>query len=202
MLRADVQMSFFRRFLWIAIGCMFGIAWCVFDAQVTYPRKLVIAEAYESLPDTEERAAEWTQLAEQNGWSTDRPSKSSGEIESQILNQYIMIVICVAMGCLMLLRWYLPRGSWIEGDQIQFADSRGRRVVLDELEGMDLSRWEEKGIAVLRFSGVQGARKFVLDDFKYDHEVIGQLLEIAKEKLHTFQSVAEAAESTNDGNDR
>jgi cell division protein FtsL len=201
MLRADVQTSFFRRFLWIAIACVVGIAWCVFDAQVTYPKKQVIAEAYESLADTEDRDAEWTQLAEQNGWSTDKPSKSSAEVQAQIFNQYIMIAICGVVGCLMLLKWYLPRGSWIEGNETQFTDSRGRRVVLDELEGMDLSRWEEKGIAVLRFSGDQGASKFVLDDFKYDQEVTDQLLEIAKEKLHTLQSAAETAESGDDGNE-
>ena len=55
MLRADVQASFFRSYLWIAVACVLGIAWCVFDTQVTYPGKQVIAEAYESLPDTVER---------------------------------------------------------------------------------------------------------------------------------------------------
>ena len=164
MIRADVQTSFFRRFLWIAIACVLGIAWCVFDSQVTYPNKQVIAAAYESLPDTEEREAEWVQLAEQNGWSTDTPSKSSQEIQGQIVNQYIMIVICVLVGGLMLLKWFLPRGSWIEGDETQFRNSRGKNAFLDEIKGMDLSRWEEKGIAVLRFSGDRGSRKFVLDD--------------------------------------
>ncbi|MDG2220279.1 MAG: hypothetical protein P8L85_02805 [Rubripirellula sp.] len=200
MLRADVQTSFFRRFLWIAIASVLGIAWCAFDAKVTYPKKKVIAEAYESLSDSEEREAEWTKLAEQNGWSADKPSKSSAEIDGQIINQYIMIVICVVVGCLMLLKWYLPRGSWIEGDETQFNNSSGKTVFLDEIEGMDVSRWEEKGIAVLRFSGGRGARKFVLDDFKYDQEATDKLLEIAKEKLYALQSGNETHESNDEGN--
>lgn len=76
MLRADVQSSFFRRYLWIAVACVVVIGWCGFDIQVTYPGKQVIAEAYESLPDTIEREGTWVQLAEENGWSTDTPTNS------------------------------------------------------------------------------------------------------------------------------
>ena len=198
MLRADVQASFFRSYLWIAVACVLGIAWCVFDTQVTYPGKQVIAEAYESLPDTVERGVIWIQLAEENGWSTNTPSKSSAEIKGQVINQYIMIVICVVVGFVMLLMWLSSRRLWIEGDETQFKNSRGKSVFLEELQSIDISQWEEKGIAVLRCSGDRGRRKFVLDNFKFDQQVTDQLLEIAKEKLHVLQSVGESLEPQND----
>jgi hypothetical protein len=185
MIRADVQMSYFRKFLWIALACVGGIAWCAYDVWITYPRKLEIASAYESIhaSDTEESGEEWEHMAEKNGWPLAPPGKSSQEIQGMITNQYLMIVACVLVGGSMLLRWFLARGSWIEGDETQFRNSRGKTVSLDALVSIDVSRWEEKGIAVLRFGSGWKSRKFVLDDFKYDQEATGKLLEIAKARL-------------------
>ncbi len=198
MLRADVQASFFRRYLWIAVACVGCIGWCVFDIQVTYPGKLVIVEAYESLPDTLEREGTWIQLAEEKGWSTDTPAKSSSEIKGQVLNQYIMIVISGVVGFVMLLTWILSRRLWIEGDETQFSNSRGKTVFLDELQSIDVSQWEEKGIAVLRFNGDKGRGRFVLDSFKFNQQVTEQLFEIAREKLYVTQSGGESLEPHND----
>ncbi len=198
MIRAGVQSSFFRRYLWIAIACVGCICWCVFDIQVTYPGKQVIAEAYESLPDTIERGGAWVKLAEENGWSTDTPTKSSLEIKGQVINQYVMIVISGMVGVVMLLIWFFSRRLWIEGDETHFNNSRGKTVFLDELQSIDVSRWEEKGIAVLRFSGEKGKAKFVLDDFKFNQEVTDQLFEIAREKLYGLQSGGESLEPHND----
>ena len=198
MLRADAQASFFRRYLWIAVACVGCICWCVFDIQVTYPGKLVIVEAYESLPDTLEREGTWIQLAEEKGWSTDTPTKSSLEIKGQVLNQYIMIVISGVVGFVMLLTWILSRRLWIEGDETQFSNSRGKTVFLDELQSIDVSQWEEKGIAVLRFNGDKGRGRFVLDSFKFNQQVTEQLFEIAREKLYVTQSGGESLEPHND----
>ena len=198
MLRADVQASFFRRYLWIAVACVGCIGWCVFDIQVTYPGKLVIVEAYESLPDTLKREGTWIQLAEEKGWSTDTPAKSSSEIKGQVLNQYIMIVISGVVGFVMLLTWILSRRLWIEGDETQFSNSRGKTVFLDELQSIDVSQWEEKGIAVLRFNGDKGRGRFVLDSFKFNQQVTEQLFEIAREKLYVTQSGGESLEPHND----
>lgn len=183
MIRANVQASYFRKFLWIAIACVVGIAWCAYDAWVTYPAKLEIAEAYESIAETDEGLEQWTQMAEENNWAPEAPRESSQKIQSLIHNQYLMIICFTLVGGFMFLKWYLPRGSWIEGDETHFQNSRGRRVSLDALVRIDTSRWEEKGIAVLHFNAGWKSRKFVLDDFKYDQEATGKLLEIAKEKL-------------------
>jgi len=188
MIRADVQMSYFRKFLWIAIACVAGIGWCAFDAWVTYPKKMEIAKAFESLPDTDEGLEQWTQLAEKNGWSPQVPSKSSQEVQGLVNNQYLMILCLTVVGMFMFLKWYLPRGSWIEGDENHFQNSRGKRVDLDSLVSIDTTRWEEKGIAVLRFNAGWRSRKFVLDDFKYDEEATGKLLEIAKQKILELRS--------------
>jgi hypothetical protein len=188
MIRADVHMPYFRKFLWIAAGCVVGVAWCSYDAWVTYPRKLEIAEAFESFPETEEGQQQWAQRAEESGWSQAAPSKSTAEIESLIFTQHLMIVGFVAVGCIMFLKWFMARGSWIEGDETEFKNSKGRHVALDDLVSIDRRKWEENGIAVLRFKSGGRSGKFVLDDFKYDEHATGRLLEIAEERLAEQQS--------------
>ena len=82
MIRAEVDLSFFRRFLWIAIGCVLGTAWCLLDAWVTYPRKLVIAESYESFPQTDAGLEQWQAVSEKNGWLAEPPEKTASELRA------------------------------------------------------------------------------------------------------------------------
>ena len=186
MIRAEVDLSFFRRFLWITIACLVGTGWCLFDAQVTYPRKLKIAQSYESFPQTAEGTRQWEQEAKNKGWMPDAPEKSSGELEVSILNQYIFIAVCLSVGLVMFFKWYLPRGSWIEGTDSEIRDSRGRTFSLNSLVEIDRHRWEEKGIAVLRFNHEGRKQKFILDDFKYQREAAGKILELAERKLESL----------------
>ena len=85
MIRADVDLSFFRRFLWIAIACLIGTGWCLLDALVTYPRKLEISQVYESFPQTTAGAEQWEDEAQKRGWLAEAPEKSAHELEALIL---------------------------------------------------------------------------------------------------------------------
>ncbi len=86
----------------------------------------------------------------------------------------------------MFFKWYLPRGSWIEGTDDEIRDSRGRTFSLNSLVEIDRHRWEEKGIAVLRFNHEGRKQKFILDDFKYQREAAGKILELAERKLESL----------------
>ena len=186
MIRAEADTSFFRRFLWIAMACALGIAWCLFDALVTYPKKLQIALLYESYPQTEEGLQAWDSDASSRGWLTDAPEKTAHEIEALILNQYILMGGCIILGLLMLWKWYRPRGSWIECHENLIRDSYGRSVSLDSIVGIDRRRWEQKGIAVLHFLKDGKPSKFILDDFKYKREPMGEIMECAENQLQAL----------------
>lgn len=186
MIRANVDLSFFRRFLWIAIACVIGTGWCLLDALVTYPRKLEISEVYESFPQTEVGLGQWEAEAQKRGWVAEAPEKTSHELEALILNQYILMAGCMVVGGIMFLKWYLPRGSWVEGNDEKIQDSRGKEVKLIHLVGIDKRRWEQKGIAVLHFSEKGRSSKYILDDFKFHRETIGQILELAEARLQTI----------------
>ncbi|MCH1495587.1 MAG: hypothetical protein L7U72_10165 [Rubripirellula sp.] len=186
MIRADVELTFFRRFLWIAIACVIGTGWCLLDALVTYPRKLEISQVYESFPQTTAGTEQWEEEAQKRGWLAEAPEKSAHELEALILNQYILMAGCVVVGFVMFLKWYLPRGSWIEGDEETIRDSHGKEHLLAQLVGIDKRRWEQKGIAVLHFRDKDRTSKFILDDFKYNRENMGKILSFAEAKLQTI----------------
>ena len=198
MIRADVHMPYFRKFLWLAGACVAGIAWCAFDAWVTYPAKLEISEAYESFPNTDEGRDQWTEHAQARGWSDAVPQKSSVEYRGLIHTQYGLMVAGFLVGGFMFLKWFRARGSWIEGDETQLSNSRGKQVPLNALVSIDKTNWEEKGIAVLRFKSGWKSQKFVLDDFKYDREATGKLLVIAEEALTNQRSDNEVFDSQQD----
>lgn len=168
------------------MACVIGTGWCLLDALVTYPRKLEIAEVYESYPQTEEGIAQWESDAVERGWLPIPPEKASHELEALILNQYILMAGCIVVGVIMFAKWYLPRGTWIEGDENQVGDSQGRCFPLESLIGIDRRRWEQKGIAVLHFQQDSGKTKFILDDFKYSREATGKILNHAESKLQAI----------------
>ncbi len=183
MIRAEALPEYYRRFLWISIASAAAISWCIFDAQVTYPKKLAIAETYESFPQTEEGKRQWQQTAIEKGWSATIPTKSSAEVTSLIANQYILSGVAFLIGLVMFLKWYLPRGSWIEGSDKLVRNSFGSEFELDHLTGLDKRRWSEKGIAVLHFNTDGRNKRFVIDDFKYQREETGKILKYAEEKI-------------------
>ena len=186
MIRAETEPSFFRRFLWIAIACVAGTGWCLMDALVTYPRKLEIATVFESYPQTEDGKQGWEAEASERDWLATPPDKSTQELEALILNQYILMAGCVVVGLIMFLKWFLPRGSWIEGDENEVRSSRGKSHQLQSLVGIDRRKWESKGIAVLHFSHDGARAKFILDDFKYNREATGKILKLAEGKLQSL----------------
>ena len=82
MIRADVYQPFFRKFLWVSLACTAFGGWCLYDGLIAYPKKLTIAEAYESLPE-EGRSDAWKELAGEKGWPTKTPSKTAKDIQAQ-----------------------------------------------------------------------------------------------------------------------
>lgn len=182
MIRADVHKPFFRKFLWVALGCTAFAGWCLYDGLVAYPKKLTIAEAYESLPEAGRREA-WKDMAEQKGWPTITPPKSAEDVRHDIGSQFMMAVLCGLFGIPALLKWMSGQGTWIEGDEQIIRNSKGQEVPIDAIKRIDKRKWDAKGIAKIHYEVDGRKMKFVMDDFKYDREPMGQLMRYAEAHL-------------------
>ncbi|MEO1615165.1 MAG: hypothetical protein AAFV88_04905 [Planctomycetota bacterium] len=197
MIRANVHQPFFRKFLWVFLGCTAFACWCLYDGLVAYPKKLTIAEAYEELPEEGRREA-WKELAAEKGWPTITPAKTAEDVSHDIGSQFMMVVLCSLVGIPALLMFMSGQGTWVEGDESVIRNSKGKEVPIESITKIDKRKWESKGIAKIHFEVDGKANKFVLDDFKYDREPMGQLLRFAEADLTEEQLVGDYLERDKD----
>jgi hypothetical protein len=181
-IRADYDPRFFRRFLWIGLGCLAFTGWCFYDALVKYPHELkraavywIPAEGNNGEPTGMEREA-WRTAVRENNWSTADPPDKTDEIRNKIQSQYFYAGICLLIAIPCLLKWLLAKGTWVEADESALTTNFGPSFRFDEIEHIDKTRWEKKGIARIYYSTAGNKKSFAFDDFKYLREPMGKIL--------------------------
>jgi hypothetical protein len=197
MIRAEVHQPFFRKFLYVFLGCIAFAGWCLYDGLVAYPKKLTQAEAYQALPDDGRQDA-WRELAAEKGWPTLTPSKSPEEIRHDIGSQFMMAVLCGLLGIPALMMFMSGQGTWLEGDATVIRNSKGQEVPVDAITQIDKRKWEAKGIAKLYYQVDGKTKKFVMDDFKYQREPMGQLMRYAEAQLSEEDVIGDDLERDKD----
>ena len=186
MIRAEVHQPYFRKFLFVFLGCTAFAMWCLYDCLVGYPRKLTQAEAYAQLPE-EGRQKAWRELATEKGWPTITPAKSPEDIRHDIGSQFMMVFLCGLFAVPTLLMFMSGQGTWVEGDETLIRNSKGQEVPIAAITRIDKRKWQDKGIAKLYYEVDGKTKKFVMDDFKYKREPMGQLMRFAEAHLSPEQ---------------
>lgn len=194
MIRADVDSSFFRRYLWIGIGCLAYALWCLYDGFIAYPSQLERAAAFEAIPDGAKRIDTWIALASKNGWPERIPLKSADELAGMISGQMFYATICILISGIALFSWFRSRGTWIEGDESKLRHCRGQEVPIDAITKIDKRKWAKKGIAKVTYNDGGRNRRFVLDDFKYHTASVRKLLAFAEANLEADQVTGDQLE--------
>ncbi|PAY17219.1 hypothetical protein CKO51_22390 [Rhodopirellula sp. SM50] len=182
MIRAQVHQPFFRKFLYVFLGCTAFAGWCLYDGLIKYPKHLTIAEAYEGLPEEGRREA-WKELAAEKGWPTITPSKTANDIRHDISSQFMMVILCSLFAIPALMMFMSGQGTWVEGDETVIRNSKGQEVPIDAITKIDKRKWDAKGIAKIHYEVDGKKKKFVMDDFKYEREPMGQLMKFAEANL-------------------
>ncbi len=196
MQRADYVKSYFLRFLWVSLACAAFTLWCCYDAFVTYPKKGKVSAAFEAVEaKMKEEEMEmirlpeqWEKVATKNGWSATMPSKTSEDIRADIGKQYFMMVLCGLVGIPAFIKWCSAHGTWVEGDAELIRNSAGQELKISEITKIDKRKWEEKGIAYIHYlKDGKRKKKFLMDDFKFEPETMGQLMQFAEAGLKPDQ---------------
>lgn len=215
--RADYDPDFFKRFLYLSLGCLFFGSWFLFDAVKTYPKELKRAEAYwvevgpkrddghEEYEPLEE--AEWLRIADENGWSTKPPKVKPDEQRQKTGGQYFYAALCLVVSVPCLLKWYLPRGSWIEGTDTELKTSWGTEFAYSDIQQINKKKWQEKGVAKIKYNRNGRTATLVFDDYKYLQEPMSrimvameaglsdeQIVGAEREEIRLARKKAEAAE--------
>jgi hypothetical protein len=197
MIRADVHQPYFRKFLFVFLGCTAFALWFLYDGLIGYPHQLTMAEAYEALPEAGRQDA-WKELAAENGWPTRTPAKSAEDIRHDIGGQFMMAVLCGVFAIPTLMMFMSGQGTWVEGDETVIRNSKGQEVPIAAITKIDKRKWQDKGIAKIYYEVDGKTKKFVMDDFKYKREPMGQLLRYAEAGLTDQQIVGDYLEREKD----
>lgn len=196
-LRAENNPKFYRRFVWLGVGALGFMVWCLYDARVTYPAQKLRSEGL--LKVAEETLAK-TQLEELTGNAhgladvyqrvlkryADLPGlKEAYEAKAaeegwpatpykklrgdgDILGNYIMAVAAGLAGVWFLFTVWRVTGRWFELGADGITTRWGERFTLDRVTTIDKKLWRDKGIAKLRYKDEAGRqRTFVVDNYKY-----------------------------------
>ena len=179
--RANHDPKFFRRYLFIAVGCLAFAGWCFYDALIGYPADFERAYTYwqESTASKNYEGMErskWREITAEKGWPTEAPKKPD-EIKKSINQQYMMAICCIVIGIPCLLLWFKSRGSWVEGDGQTLTTHKGLSIPYSSIKKLNKTKWEKKGITIIHYDSQGSAKKFAFDDFKYDRAPMGEILE-------------------------
>ena len=186
-IRADADIKFLRKYLFIAFACFAFAAYCLVDGIVLAPNKMARTEKYAELSHIEdgtERSQKWQEICEAENWSFGIPEKTPAELRTYIVWQYVMAAGCIFIVGLPMTIWYFRnKGRWVEADEKSIRGSWGPEVQFSSIEKLDKKKWKKKGIAQLFYNQGGATKKFVLDDFKFSRKPMGEIMELVEANL-------------------
>jgi len=189
-----VDKWYFKRMGLLTLMLSAFVLWFLYDAYIGYPKQNVKAEkkeffdagatAHDEWKTSEQPIEVWLATAEKEGypiqdngepqtWASyssknglkDNPKKHNAD---DILQQkrwaggFGLGALAVAVTVL------LNRNKKIEADADSWTDPGGNRISFDSIYEIDKRKWDNKGLAYLRYRDESGAeKKATLDDLKY-----------------------------------
>ena len=184
------------------VGIFFCL-YCIYDGVVAYPAEAIrhgefIKKAEEIYADPDfvkqreqnpilarEKIEEsWAAFAEERDWPTKLPKERS---DLDILGQFGMAGAAFAIAIPFLFILIRSRRRWMEADENGLRTSWGPEGQFDEIDVLDKKKWQDKGIAYVRFG--KDRKKITLDDMKFDRDATEQILQIVEDNISPEQIV-------------
>ncbi len=188
-LRAEVNPKFKYKFLLIGLIALAVGLYHFIDPIFVYPGMRPSSEAYATLQtqlkgDDGALQRQWAAMTEANGWSEGIPKYKPQELATNTVYSYFIGVLFTFIAGLPCL-WTFVRclGQWIEIDGDGLTNAKGQNVSFDQIEKIDKTKWEKKGIVKLVYSDGGSEKSFVIDDLKFDREISDRILELVEEKV-------------------
>jgi len=174
----------------VAFGC-----WSLYDWKIAYPQKQVRYEAFMQLKaDNPDASTEqlWLEYAPTQGWSTKVPT---GKTPQDIFTQLIMALITLPIGLFFTAKFLIESRHWVAMDDQGVTANGGRVAPWDSMTGLDKTKWQRKGIALLSYDDGGRTRTILLDDFKADRQAIKTIVTAVDMRLNPEEAAEAAAQS-------
>ena len=190
--RAEVEKFFWLKFLAIGLGTLGYGAYAAYDAFVTGPHQLEMAEVWDPIHDSDQsedaKMKQWEEKASENGWNPKRPKKEY-TVKSRtdfITFNYALMALCglIALPCLL---WCLKtKGTWIASTEDGLRNSAGQQLTLDQITKVDKAKWDKKGIAIVHYTDDSGGdRTFLIDDLKFERAPTDDIIAWVEDNIDT-----------------
>lgn len=159
--------------LFVAIFLLAIAAWFYWDGKVGYPRSNERWLAHEDY-EKSGRDAEWPAYAASRGWSAEKPHKFFKN--EDLFMQLSLSALTGVLGAFALAFWFVQKGRVLRSDADAVHAPNGTRVPFTAITGLGKKKWDDKGLAKVRYE-IDGKKgEFVLDDYKYDRDPVHQIL--------------------------
>lgn len=196
-IRANVDNKFIRRFLYIAVGCFLFMLWGLYDGLVTSPKELERSLKYLELIEKrdnneiteDQRSKMWGEAAAANNWAVSQP-KTPKDAQNYVYFQWFVFGVGLLLGIFFLFKYLRLLNSWMEADDAGVTTSWGKSLQFQQIKSINKRKWANKGIAKVYYEDAAGAeRVMVFDDFKYQRESMGEIMQLAEAGLSDEQII-------------
>ncbi len=191
-IRAPISPGYRWRLGIIGLVCMGFAAYCFYDGYYAYPKQrdqYLKWKEFEQQGEAGKRA--WEVHARAQGWRVEIPKERSN---LDIYTQYMMLAIVLPFGLVFTGSFIRSTGRWVEMDETGYRTSSGQNVPFGAIEQLNLERWHNKGIAVVRYRDQRIQRTLTLDDWKFDRPAITTMVETLQAKLRPDQLLGKREE--------
>jgi len=187
-LRAEVNPKFKYKFLLIGLVALAVGLYHFYDPIFVYPGIHPISEAYAKLQtelqgDDGALQRQWSAMAEANGWSDSIPYTKQELTTNTLYSYFIGILFTFVAGLPCLFTFLRCLGQWISADGDGLNNAKGQKIAFDQIQKIDKTKWEKKGIAKLIYSDGGSDKSFVVDDLKFDREITDQIMMLVEDKV-------------------
>jgi hypothetical protein len=180
--------------LFVAIFLFAFAAYFFWDGAIGYPRMNARYKEWKNHHDAG-KLEEWPAYAKQKGWKADEWKKwlddphQQGRVPAErwapgkITEQYVCGIIGAFFGLVAYAFWWTQKGRTVRTDEEAVFTPSGTRVPFAAITGVGKKKWEDKGLATVRYE-IEGRKgQFVLDDYKFDRDATHEILKEIEEKV-------------------
>lgn len=147
------------------IALLLGLsAFFFYDWKIGYPKKRAQYEEYwpqyQQLVQKEKKTGDWFKLAREKGWP-EKPHEEDWNYK--IREQLIFGCLTGTIGLGMLAAWLRNSRRKLTADHESFTTPDGHRVPFSSAFHLDKRKWDNKGLAYVRYRDGSSTRKAVID---------------------------------------
>jgi hypothetical protein len=184
-LRAEISRGYLMRLGLVGLFCFLGGLYFFYDGMVGYPAKraagLDFQKFMEDNPDMEEleRFEEWKKRAVEKGWPPENPLKADTNKPVSLIDineQFYYGGGACLIGLGFLSRFAYMFHRWIECDDTSLRDKAGHETTYANITELNKKKWQNKGIAFVKYKSEKGPQQIRLDDFYFERDATRQIL--------------------------